>query len=248
MKSLGQCIRSDGGRFLHQPFWLIAVIGVAVSLQVASRVNHGYGVIFQLEFAAQMTPAIFTYIFCALAFSQTIAEDLENRYVRYYLIRESRTRYVASKTWIIFAGAMLCMMAGTVVFVLVCRVRMPWIEQISIEEGFEGAYVSLLRNGHCFLYCVLYSFHLGLLAGILSVISAFMSLFVRNKVMTLALPALLYCILGQIEICGVGINALLPTFPRISNDILNLLACLAVTAGVVSVLAAGMYARLAKWL
>jgi len=185
---------------------------------------------------------------CAGAFSRSVCEDFENREFRYYLARGNKLRYITSRSIVIFFGAVVCMIAGTILFVLACRISMPWVDTDGGDFYSGSAYFELIRQGHYLLYFILYALHMGLVAGTLSVVSAFTSLFIRNKVMVLAMPTLLYRLLLDFSIAGKDLYMLFPLYKCITNDALNFLFVFALTASTAAIFTVGMYFRIDKWL
>ena len=56
------------------------------------------------------------YIFCAFPFATVFCEDLENKYIRYSIIRGNLKKYVFSQISIIYLTSIAVMVLGTAIF------------------------------------------------------------------------------------------------------------------------------------
>lgn len=147
--------------------------------------------------STELSGIMLAYIFCAFPYATAFCEDLENQYLRYQLIRGNLKRYILSKVAVIFVSSVVTMVAGTVLFLLLCRTQGAWADWQINDYAIQlaGCYGRLVKGGHYMLYCILYSAQLGMLAGIFSVLAAFFSLFIPNKVTVLIIPIMVYQIL-----------------------------------------------------
>lgn len=144
--------------------------------------------------AVTLSGLMLAYLFCILPYAFVFCEDLEHNYTRYQIIRGNLRKYVCSKVAVIYLSSVAAMVLGTVLFVLMCSLKIPWATEdlFGLDIMILGAYGDLIRKGHFFTYCVCYALQLGLLAGMLSVLAAFISLFISNKVMVAAIPVCIY--------------------------------------------------------
>lgn len=194
----------------------LAVIGVTAalffSLEDSGIINDS--VMFTYLMSTMLSGSLITYIFCAFPYAYAFGEDLENKYVRYQLIRGNLKRYVVSKITVIYLSSIIAMVAGTAIFLLLIRTQVPWLNMLAGDPEFfmGGQYAFLIADKHYFAYCLFNAFQMGLLAGGLSVLAAFVSLFVSNKVTVLVVPLLSYQILtlssgrGKINIASFQVH------------------------------------------
>ncbi|MCI9123071.1 MAG: hypothetical protein HFH35_03165 [Eubacterium sp.] len=184
-----------------------------------------------------------SYIFCALPYAASFCEDLEYGYVRYQSIRGSLKRYVAAKVSVIYLVSVATLILGSLIFVCLCKIQGPWTGPAM--GGMGGTYEGLIERGHYVWYCVFYTLQLGLLAGILSVLSALFSLYITNKAMVFVLPVLIYQILGEAADSGTFTVYAFYAYNRLfEKDWQNLLCLVFVSIGFVSVIACGIYRKL----
>jgi len=109
---------------------------------------------------------------------------------------------------IIYLGSLFVMILGTVTFLLLCRIRVPWVNDQAIildtlRENSSG-YRFFWGNGHYMLYCLTEAFFMGLFAGTLSLMSASASLFIRNRALVLLLPVALLNLIIEIGLVQIG--------------------------------------------
>lgn len=188
-------IRGDMKRLFRNPWFYISILGVALGLfygQEGRALRDS--VIASYWISVSLSGLMILYVFCILPFGLVFCEDLEHQFFRYQIVREDVTRYVAGKTFLIYVSSVLTMVLGTGLFALLARTKRPWFDgTVPAEEIFqEGAFGWLIAEGHVLLFMLIYAAALGFLAGTLSVMTAFLSLFISNKVMAVALPV---CIL-----------------------------------------------------
>ena len=236
-------LRMDVKRLLYGYRIYVAVLGVTAALFFALESDGvNQGVVNTYIFATEMSGMMLVYVFCAFPYATAFSEDMENKYIRYQLIRGNLRKYVSSKISIIYISSVFVMLVGSLLFLLAVRVQVPWKDPR--EEIFAicmgGSYSALLRRGQYLLYCMIYALQLGFLAGTLSVFSAFVSLFLSNKVTVLVTPILVYQIfLGTATNTKVSIFMFRAYNQCFENDIVNLFFVFMVSLILVLVIAAG---------
>ena len=154
---------------------------------------------------------------------------------------------MASKVSVIYLTSVAVMVLGSMVFVFLCRTQGPWVNPEADDVGvyLAGVYGGLIEEGHYAWYCMFYALQLGLLAGMLSVLAAFFSLYITNKVTVFALPVLIYQIL--LESSGSGkftVYAFCAYNKYFARDWQCLLSLFLVSMGFVTILAWGIFKKL----
>lgn len=176
--------------FTGKEIW-IGTVGVAFAMFFAlgSLEELESSVIDTVIFSAYNVGFMLTFVFCAFPFGGAYCEELENHYARHLLIRGSLKKYVIAKSAVIFLSSIVTMTLGVVLFAVICRARLPWIDMETYDSSV--AYEGLLQNGNYLLWTVVYGAQWGIWAGCLSVVSAFCSLYISNRLLLLAMPVLL---------------------------------------------------------
>ena len=184
-------MRGDIKRLVQNPWFYISILGVTLGLfygQEGKPLRDS--VIAAYWISISLSGFMVLYVFCILPFGLVFCEDLEHYFFRYQIVRGSVVQYVVSKTILIYLSSVLTMALGTGLFALLASGKRPWFDgKVPTGDVFqEGAFGWLIEDGHVFLFILIYAIVLGFLAGTLSVLTAFISLFISNKVMAVALP------------------------------------------------------------
>ncbi|MDO4337225.1 MAG: hypothetical protein Q4C91_03950 [Eubacteriales bacterium] len=210
MKILRNYVKSDLRQLVKSYTWLIGMIGVAVFLFFALETQGFYNnnVVSTYTFATMMTGALITYVFCAFPYATTFSEELEHQYARYCIIRGNLKWYVLSKSLVIYFSSIVVMLGGSFLFLILCRTQVPWMDwEVGNDYGslLAECYGDILRANKPIVYCMLYALHTGLLAGMLSLVAAFCSIHISNRVLILVMPAFVFRILASLNIAGYNI-------------------------------------------
>lgn len=227
----------------------IAIIGVMLSLFFSLEDNgiQESGVLSTYMLSLALSGRIIAYAFCALPYATVFCEDLENKYVRYQIIRGNLKKYVLSKVMVIYISSVITMVLGTLLFLFICRIQVSWadLQMDSLNVELAGNYAFLISGKHYFLYCLLFSLHLGLLAGIFSVFAAYFSLYISNKVTVLILPVVVYQILLEYSRNGIISVALFyPYNKAFAQDWLYFFVILIVSIFITVLLMTGIYKKI----
>lgn len=177
----------------------LSVIGVAIALVFSiEQMNLINGNVLDTYITStELSGIMVAYIFCAFPFATVFCEDLENKYIRYSIIRGNLKKYVFSQISIIYLTSIAVMVLGTAIFLMGCRTTGPWTNESTgtLNMLLHGNYGSLLKTEHYFMYCISYSLQMGLLSGLLSALAAYFSLYISNRVTVLVLPLVIHQIL-----------------------------------------------------
>lgn len=228
--------RSDLHRLLKNYPLYLAVLGVAAALWFSLE-NYAFqeemvngNVLDTYIMSTNMSGIMIAYAFCAFPYAAAFCEDLENKYARYSINRGNTRRYAVSKSVVIYGSSAVTMVLGTFLFVACIRLRLPWISEYTDLGVLQaGMYGTLLDGEHYWIYVFLYALQLGMLAGVLSLAAAFLSMFVSNKMMLLITPILLYQILleyrGDSWFSVMLVRPFLNQFPSDMQYFLTVFGC-----------------------
>lgn len=235
--------------------WAAGTIGVVVVLFFSLEGDlflkgFGTGNVLSTYFSSTiMTGFLIAFSFCAFPFATVYPEEREHKYIRYCVIRGNLKSYVLSKTTVIYISSLATMILGSLLFLLLCRIRVPWMdwgEAAQYDVELNGCYGSVLKNGHVILYCMLYALNLGLIAGALSNMAALCSVILSNTVLTLIFPVLAFRILVSVSIDHYNIYAFYPYNKLFPNDGITFLFLTAISVGTSILSAVGCYWGLKK--
>lgn len=149
-------------------------------------------------------------------------EDWEDGYYRPAMIRGSLKSYVMAKATVIFAVPSIVLTAGNLLFLLLLRTRLPWMGNAGAHTvgvlAEQGA-GTLLTNGYYLLYGACYCLELGILLGILNLLAACSSLYLKNRLLTWIAPMLSYFLLQYLMmLTGISRLGLLCFFDLTYNE------------------------------
>lgn len=177
----------------------IGAVGVAFALFYSlHRMAEITSVYTAYMSALYYTPFVLALIFCAFPFAGSFIEDIKHKYIQILIIRGSLKKYTISKVVLIYSSSIVEMVLGTVIFVTLAHLWEPWV----LED--EYLFADILKtvfweNGHYLIFFIIHSFFIGLLAGNLSVLSAYISLFWQEELLALATPLFSYYLMVYYE-------------------------------------------------
>lgn len=190
------CIRMLTGHKLY-----LAILGIVCSLFIALENRGIQDSVFQTFAETRMLSGhILTYIFCAFPYASVFCEDLEHKYIYYEINRGDLRTYTVSKATHIYISSVVVMVAGVFLFCMLLKIGLPWSSTNDYfkDVALAGSYGFLIAQSQYFIYCLVYAFQLGLLAGTLSTATAFVSLFIRSRIVIFSTPVLILQILYEI--------------------------------------------------
>jgi hypothetical protein len=181
-----------GRSFLGLKF-VIGIMGVAFAYYLSVYKIYGISssVYSSYRIAINYIPFVISLTFCAMSSALGFCEDLEYNYILQVIIRGGLKKYVFFRVTAIFMTAIIVMVLGTLLFVIVARIQVPWI---STQDMFEDDLLAGMLTKHYILYYIIRSFYTGMLATCIAVLSAYVSLYWRSRFFALTIPFLVYCI------------------------------------------------------
>lgn len=237
---------------IHFLVAILGVIGIMVISSIESRQWH-LSVLNTFYLVTYSMPFLLTFIFSTMTYSDAFSEDIQCKYIYAQLIRGDLRKYMLAKVISIFISGLLTMTLGMFLYAILLRGYMPWLnlEESTFESLMESGGLREVLQQHSFLlYYFLFSLQYGIVAGVLSVFSAYMSLYYANKLFILTIPIVVWYFIDYTLGYFGGPYLLLPNkIFNASNNIWgnDILAFLyAVLLGIVLVifLAIGIHKRL----
>lgn len=137
-------------------------------------------------------------MFCSLPYAASLCEDLENNYYRPELTRHKLGIMILSKAVVIFFSAVLTMFIGSLIFAFLLGIRYKW----DILEGYADFLVDIsdmIKNNQLVLYVAVMAYKIGTLYGVLALLSTAISLFVKNKLIVYAAPAIIWYLIVDLS-------------------------------------------------
>lgn len=194
-KSRTRYLYAEFNRIVKGKRFYLAIAGVTAALFFAleGSIDFNSSVLYVFTSATYKAGFVAVFIFCACPSATCFSEDLEANYIRYVIIRGTLKRYVLSKVIAIFLSSIFIMTAGCTLFALICRVWLPWQDADSVHNIVSsGSFRIFLEYDTKWLWFAAYGVQRGILAGILALMSSYISLYITNRMIVFAAPAFIY--------------------------------------------------------
>lgn len=137
------------------------------------------------------------FILSSMVFGTAYHEEKKNGFLKFCKIRCSNKEYIISKITNCFMSAFMVLFIGLFLWILSLRLFLPWADlEGNVSDSFQVVSSlgmgQILKAHHFILYYILYSVGIGMIGGILAVITLLCSLFINNAMVVEVIPAILY--------------------------------------------------------
>lgn len=172
--------------------FVLSVFGIALTMYLfGMKVSDGYTMVEAYQLNICCIQVLLVFVFSIFPFGEGICQDLEYGFHRVLIIRGKLKNYVYAKELSIFLSTVFAMILGTLFYILMQKIEAP--NAIWIKPGVNyGSFSYLLEHKMYLLYMTLCGLKMGCLAGILSVTSAFVSLYITNRLLVYTLPIIAF--------------------------------------------------------
>lgn len=190
------------------------LLALAMVLSLESRDNIGESVITIFFESISRVGNMLTFIVCAIPFASVYTDELETKYVCYSAGRGNLKKYVLSKSVVIMISSIIVFVAGALLFSLFFHIWFPWSSEEFINMVHDGiAYEKILTKYGVCPWILLWAFQSGMKAGCFSLLSAYVSLYISNRMLVLIMPAVLNQLMNELQSGRFGnIPMLCPNF------------------------------------
>jgi len=234
---------------------LIGIAGIFLSLMVSLLdIPSGYKSISAVFFNVDSIPFYLCIVFCVYVFADCFCEDMEYRFYRNILVRESRKAYISAHVTAIFITSAIAMTMGMMLFLFVLRVQLPWVATNDSAANVlmnSSSFRNLLYQKHYIIYFFLGSVKVGLLGACLSLVASYMSLFVKNKLLIYATPVMVFYLIVNLgakipyELRFLNLyKVFMPIYNVWGNDLWSALWTILVSLLLTFFLGLGIYRRM----
>lgn len=135
-------------------------------------------------------PFLLLLSFASMTYSDCFCADRENKYIQQMLIRGDLWPYVVAKTIVIQVSTMLTLLLSTVIYVLYMRIQWPLFSETEKKELDLYLYTSM--SDMPYLYIMAEFLKFAILAGVLGILAAYISLYIQNRLLLLTVPLMVY--------------------------------------------------------
>lgn len=150
--------------------------------------------------AAFSTFSLLNYVFCALPYANSFANDYKTNYFRSIIMRSGKRSYAISKVLTTAISGTLCLVVGELIYMFICSFFGTAISAAELSElntGNTAAFsnisnANILLSGNYIGYFVLLAISRGLIGSFLSLIALGVSLKIQNVFVIISSPMLIY--------------------------------------------------------
>lgn len=222
-------IKHDVKRIFSGIYFVTAVLLVTMVLGLTMLEQKDWNLsIFEiLENTAYRVEYLLILAFVTIPYAGCFIDDFAHKSVYQTLVRCDLRKYIISKTVCIFWSSVAATVIGILIYVIFLRITgHEWFSYKLIEYyNINGIGVpdlelwSLIENGHSMIFYTIMGMQIGILAGITSLVSAFLSLFIKNKMMVMVAPIIIvYIMMFYLQgIFGFGENNVMQLFSIFNN-------------------------------
>lgn len=226
IKKTKNLMASDLCRVWESKRILIAIVMVVMILISASfeGISLNEDVLYMFSIVMYSMPAMVILIAGTFAYGDSICSDMEHKYMINLILKSNLTEYVLSKILVIFITAIISISVGILCYVGILHIFLPWALVNGNQYEFlmqGGSFRYFLGRKMYLMYFLLYGIQYGLLAGNLAVFSAYLSLFITNKMLVLATPFLCYYFIDFVLADFLNEQVTLASVFSASNNLMN---------------------------
>lgn len=256
--NLWNYLRVDLYRSIISWRFLAGIAGVAFTMYLASLegIASDTSVTYMVWLIVYGMPFMLCLVFSAFPFFGCFCEDFEQKYAHLQIERGNLVNYAVSKIITVMLAAMATMMLGVVLYVSILHFRLPWFDAddaVCQSAVTLGGFRSIISGGYYVLYFALFGLQYGIMAGILALLAAYVSLFINNKLLTLAVPFMGFYLISYYSGALFGANEKMnliyifnATYNIWDNDVLSFVYAVAIGMFLAGVLGLLIVYRLRK--
>ncbi len=176
---------------VSRSFWIssLAVCGVLFCVNLISPVTED--VVSQYFLLKYKTLFIAVFVFSNTAYANSMWEDEEHKYSQSMIIRGNVGKYVWTKVCVCFFSGMFSLMMGQMLYFFLSLFRLPLLylgDDQSLSLADSTCFEVVLTSQKPLLYLFLCAVWLGLLGGVMALISMWLTLIAKNRMFSICIP------------------------------------------------------------
>jgi|GEM_PF-6879317 len=152
-------------------------------------------ILFNMWWSMYGMQVLLIMIICSITFSSSLKDDIRTVFIRQEILRGDRLSFSFARNISIFLSGLLTFFIGFITFILIQMIFLPWYDEgdsIYLSAGRTGALHNLVLSYNFLIYSILFAILIGMLMGIVCLISGIVLLYVENSLIVYTLPALVY--------------------------------------------------------
>ncbi len=220
-------IKHDWRRALGINFLLSIGISILVMYAIVYETKlQGDSVLSIIDMNLYLCEYMIVFAMATIPYAHAFIDDFERKIVYQVVTRTKLKKYVLSKTATIFVTAVLVIAISMLLFVLSLRIRgYAWVSEDLFDTYGTSGYRDMelwwmVEKHYNVLFYIVSGVQMGMLAGIVALVSTWFSLYVKNRMMITILPVMclyiMYKYLDGFLGYGYGIYGLFNVF---QNDV-----------------------------
>ena len=172
-----------------------AVLGIAAVLLLSAghRLFTGLGSVYEAYHAStSLTGSEFfsLILFPILPYSLSFSQDIHSGAARYWCLRIGTKKYCLSRLCVSALSAFFSTFLGLWLFIGILTPFFP----LNVVQGSGGPYRQFLQEGKMLVFFAFEFVHMALSATLFSIIAVFVSAYIPNPFISLAVPAVFYIV------------------------------------------------------
>lgn len=191
-------LKTDCYRMLKSGKWFIGILIVASVYLIAAWIERADADVILLWFYANLKSfTAVSYIGAVYAFGGVFREDIEHKFIFQEAAQGTITKYVMSKCLVCLLSSEIVMIGGTLLFAETLSMRIPLNRNIGknffLQSDGQWDFLNkILASDHIWGYLIFASAIGGMLAGLLTLLAVYFSLWVTNYLFVYCVPVTLY--------------------------------------------------------
>lgn len=195
---IGKYLKTDFYRLVRSSQFYIAVGGVLIVYLISTLQSMETGNVVEMFWIVKF----YSFIIClfaasSFAFSNSLLEDVEHKFCDMAVMRGDCKSYVWAKVICCFFASMLAILLGTLIYAVLLRFRLPFFasqDDLMITSMIREVDIfgNMVTEGGFIFYFFCSGIMIGLLGGMLSLVSMWLSLIAKNKMFAICFPVFGY--------------------------------------------------------
>lgn len=197
MKKIYCYLKADFKRSIVSIKFMLSVILMIGVLLLATQegIALDTDVLYVFSLVMYGMPAMIILVCGAVAFADSLCEDMEENFCLQQIIRGDMEKYVTARVISIFFTTILSTASGVFLFSCLLHIALPWVDISSLQYDHimhVGGLRVFLRYGLYPLYYFCYGLLYGVLVGIMALWASCLSLYISNRMLVLSAPMIIY--------------------------------------------------------
>lgn len=173
----------------------VAVLGITIVmlLSASHRLFTGLGSVYEAyQASTSLTGSEFfsLILFPLLPYSLSFSEDVHSGAARYWCLRVGTKKYCLSRLCVSALSAFFSTFLGLWIFVGILSPFFP----LNVVQGSGGPYRQFLQEGKALAFFAFEFMHMSFSATLFSIIAVFVSAYIPNPFISLAVPTVFYIV------------------------------------------------------